>query len=144
MSENRTSRPSSREALMKMLFQMEIQGDFSEEAKQNFSEEFLGEDLDREYFDAVFNAYINHNNEIDDMIESFSKGWKLERLAKVDLTVLRICIAEMKYLEDETVPQSVAINEAVRIAKIYGGKDSQKFVNGILGRISRESGNAAD
>ena len=129
---------------MKMLFQMEIQGDFSEEAKQNFSEEFLGEDLDREYFDAVFNAYINHNNEIDDMIESFSKGWKLERLAKVDLTVLRICIAEMKYLEDETVPQSVAINEAVRIAKIYGGKDSQKFVNGILGRISRESGNAAD
>ncbi|MCR5010627.1 MAG: transcription antitermination factor NusB [Clostridia bacterium] len=142
MSDNRTSRPSSREALMKMLFQMEIQGDFSEEAKQNFSEEFLGEDLDRQYFDAVFDAYINNNNEIDDLIESFSKGWKLERLAKVDLTVLRVCIAETLYLKEDPVPMSAAINEAVRIAKIYGGKDSQRFVNGILGRISKEHVNA--
>ena len=127
---------------MKMLFQMEIQGDFSEEAKQNFSSEFLGEDLDRKYLDAVFDAYINNNNEIDDLIESFSKGWKLERLAKVDLTVLRICIAETLYLKEDTVPMSAAINEAVRIAKIYGGKDSQRFVNGILGRISKEHADA--
>lgn len=127
---------------MKMLFQMEIQGDFSEEAKQNFSAEFLGEDLDRKYFDAVFDAYINNNNEIDDLIESFSRGWKLERLAKVDLTVLRVCIAEMLYLKEDPVPMSAAINEAVRIAKIYGGKDSQRFVNGILGRISKEHADA--
>jgi len=142
MSDNRNRRSSSREALMKMLFQMEIQGDFSEEAKQNFSEEFLGEELDKEYFDSVFDAYINNNNEIDELIESFSKGWKLERLAKVDLTVLRICIAEMLYLKKDPVPVSAAISEAVRIAKIYGGKDSQKFVNGILGRISKEHINA--
>ena len=142
MSDNRNRRSSSREALMKMLFQMEIQGDFSEEAKQNFSEEFLGEELDKEYFDSVFDAYINNNNEIDELIESFSKGWKLERLAKVDLTVLRICITEMLYLKKDPVPVSAAISEAVRIAKIYGGKDSQKFVNGILGRISKEHINA--
>ena len=137
MSDNKTSRPSSREALMKMLFQMEIQGDFSEEARNGFSEEFLGDQLDRKYFDGVFNAYINHNNEIDDIIEKYSKGWKLERLAKVDLSILRVCIAEMMYYE-EPVPVSVSINEAVRIAKIYGGDDSRKFVNGILGRISKE------
>ena len=141
MSDNKTSRPSSREALMKMLFQMEIQGDFSEEAKSGFSEEFLGDQLDRKYFDGVFDAYINHNNEIDDLIESYSKGWKLERLAKVDLSILRVCIAEMMYYEDP-VPVSVAINEAVRIAKIYGGNDSRKFVNGILGRISKERSDA--
>ena len=129
---------------MKMLFQMEIQGDFSEDARQNFSEEFLGEDLDRAYFDSVFDAYINNNNEIDDLIESYSKGWKLERLAKVDLTVLRICIAEMYYLKESPTPVPAAINEAVRIAKIYGGKDSQKFVNGILGRISKEHQDADD
>ena len=126
---------------MKMLFQMEIQGDFSEEAKSGFSEEFLGDQLDRKYFDGVFDAYINHNNEIDDLIESYSKGWKLERLAKVDLSILRVCIAEMMYCE-EPVPVSVAINEAVRIAKIYGGNDSRKFVNGILGRISKERADA--
>ena len=141
MSDNKTSRPSSREALMKMLFQMEIQGDFSEEARNGFSEEFLGDQLDRKYFDGVFNAYINHNNEIDDIIEKYSKGWKLERLAKVDLSILRVCIAEMMCYE-EPVPVSVSINEAVRIAKIYGGDDSRKFVNGILGRISKERPNA--
>ena len=135
MSDNKTSRPSSREALMKMLFQMEIQGDFSEEARNGFSEEFLGDQLDRKYFDGVFNAYINHNNEIDDIIEKYSKGWKLERLAKVDLSILRVCVAEMMYYE-EPVPVSVSINEAVRIAKIYGGDDSRKFVNGILGKVS--------
>ena len=122
---------------MKMLFQMEIQGDFSEEARNSFSEEFLGKELDRNYFDGVFNAYINHNNEIDDLIEKYSKGWKLERLAKVDLSILRVCIAEMMYYEDP-VPVAAAINEAVRIAKIYGGPDSRKFVNGLLGRISKE------
>ncbi|MBQ9826249.1 MAG: transcription antitermination factor NusB [Firmicutes bacterium] len=141
MSDNKTSRPSSREALMKMLFQMEIQGDFSEEARNGFSEEFLGDQLDRKYFDGVFNAYINHNNEIDDIIEKYSKGWKLERLAKVDLSILRVCVAEMMYYE-EPVPVSVSINEAVRIAKIYGGDDSRKFVNGILGRISKERSDA--
>ena len=135
---NNTSRAASREALMKLLFQMEIQGDFSEEAKNSFSEEFLGEDLDKRYFDKTFDAYINHNNEIDEIIESYSKGWKLERLAKVDLSVLRICVAELLFLDDDSVPASAAINEAVRIAKIYGGKDSQKFVNGILGRIARD------
>ena len=142
MSDNRTSRPSSREALMKMLFQMEIQGDFSEEARRGFSEEFLGEELDRKYFDAVFEAYIEHNNEIDDLIEKYSRGWKLERLAKVDLSVLRLCITEMLYLEDDSVPLSAAINEAVRIAKIYGSDDSGKFVNGILGRISKDLADA--
>ena len=141
MSDNKTSRPSSREALMKMLFQMEIQGDFSEEARNGFSEEFLGDQLDRKYFDGVFNAYINHNNEIDDIIEKYSKGWKLERLAKVDLSILRVCVAEMMYYE-EPVPVSVSINEAVRIVKIYGGDDSRKFVNGILGRISKERSDA--
>ena len=82
MSDRNSSRRASREALLKMLFQMEVQGDFSEKARKNFSEEFLGEKLDREYFDSVFDAYITHNDEIDDLIEKYSRGWKVERLAK--------------------------------------------------------------
>ena len=123
---------------MRMLFQMELQGDFSEEARQKFSEEFMPEDPDMEYLNAAFEAYILHNNEIDDLIESYSRGWKLERLAKVDLTVLRICIAELLYLEEGSVPKSVAVSEAVRIAKLYGGENSGKYVNGVLGKITRE------
>ena len=138
MSGRMSKRSQAREALMKMLYQMEIQGDFSEDAKDAFISEHLGEGSDEEYFEAAFAAYISHNNEIDDLIEKYSKGWRIERLAKVDLSVLRLCIAEIMYLEEPEVPQAAAINEAVRIVKIYSGEDSGKFVNGILGRISRE------
>ena len=91
-----------------------------------------------EYFDSAFNAYIMHNNDIDDMIDNYSQGWNIDRIAKVDLSLLRLSIAEMKYMEKPEIPVSVSISEAVRIAKIYGGEDSGKFVNGILGKISRE------
>ena len=129
---------------MKMLYQMEIQGDFSDEAEEAFISEHLEEGSDEEYFRAAFAAYICHNNEIDDLIEKNSKGWRIERLAKVDLSVLRLCIAEIIYLKEPAVPQAAAINEAVRIVKIYSGEDSGKFVNGILGRISREENADAD
>ena len=134
----KNKRSETREALMKILFQMEIQGDFSDEAEESFISEYLHEGSDEEYFRAAFAAYICHNNEIDDLIEKYSKGWRIERLAKVDLSVLRLCITEMMYLKKPAVPQAAAINEAVRIVKLYSGEDSGKFVNGILGRISRE------
>jgi len=133
-----SKRAKTREALMKMLYQMEVQGDFSDEAKAAFESEYLAEGFDEAYFDGAFASYICHNNEIDDLIEKYSKGWRIERIAKVDLSVLRLCIAEMLYLKNPAVPQAAAINEAVRIVKIYSGEDSGKFVNGILGRISRE------
>ena len=158
---------------MKMLYQMESQGDFSDELKQNFIDGYIVEDLtdtlnneawdkavgaekpkmlqasevasaiskylDMDYFNAVFEAYISHNNETDDLIESFSRGWKLERIAKVDLSILRLCITELKWMKDAGIPTAASISEAVRIAKIYGSDDSGKFVNGILGKIYREA-----
>ena len=135
---SRNKRSKTREMLMKMLFQMEIQGDFSEEAKIGFMQSYLEDDSDEEYFSAAFSAYINNNNEIDDLIEEYSKGWKIDRLAKTDLSVLRLCLAEMLYLKDENIPVSASISEAVKLAKLYGSDDSGKFVNGILGRVSRE------
>ena len=113
-----------------------------EEYNHKMVSDNISDYIDAEYFDAVFNAYIMHNNDIDDIIDRFSKGWRIDRIAKVDLSVLRICIAEIKYLKAPVVPVSVSISEAVRIAKIYGGEDSGKFVNGILGRISRENSDA--
>lgn len=138
MAAKNTKRSKTREKLMQMLFQMEIQADFTDEAKAAFKEAHLEEGSDEAYFDAAFDAYISHNNEIDDTIEEYSKGWKIERLAKVDLSVLRLCISEILYLNDEQIPPSASISEAVRIAKAYGSDDSGKFVNGILGRIYRE------
>ena len=74
--------------------------------------------------------------EIDQELNRGSEGWKTSRMNKVDLTILRLAVYEMKY--DAEVPVGVAINEAVEIAKRFGGEDSASFVNGILGKIARE------
>ena len=75
---------------------------------------------------------------IDEMISSVSEHWAVFRMPIVDRNILRIAVWEMLNAED--VPDSVAINEAVTLAKEYGGEDSSKFVNGVLGKISRSRG----
>lgn len=74
--------------------------------------------------------------EIDAMIDEVSTGWKTSRISKTDLMVLRVAVYEMKF--DEAVPEKVAINEAVEIAKVYGGDESPGFINGVLGKLVAE------
>ena len=75
-----------------------------------------------------------HQSRIDATIEDISENWSLMRMPLVDRNILRLAVFEMLYLDE--VPDSVSINEAVEMAKIYGGEDSSKFVNGILGRLA--------
>ncbi len=75
--------------------------------------------------------------EIDARIGETAQGWKLSRLAKVDLAILRLAVYEMKY--DEDVPVGVAINEAVELSKKFGGDESPAFINGILGKLGKEA-----
>lgn len=85
-----------------------------------------------------------HMAEIDDCISEASKNWKLSRMPVVDRAILRCAICEMLFIDD--VPVRVAINEAVELAKAFGGEDeSAGFVNGVLGRVARsgESGDAS-
>lgn len=133
------TRSEARECAMQMLFQMEIQEDFSPEAKQTYFENFIPETDQLKYLNEIYDAYSLNSDEIDGIIEDSVQGWKLERLAKVDLAVIRLCIAEYKYKQGEKVPMNVAISEAVKIAKKFGGEDSGKFVNGILGGIARKN-----
>ena len=71
--------------------------------------------------------------DIDELIASASEGWDIGRIGKVELAILRLATYEAKF--DEDIPVSVAINEAVEIAKKYGGEDSPAFINGILGKL---------
>ena len=71
--------------------------------------------------------------EIDSKIEELCVGWKKERIGKVELTIIRLAVYEALF--DDDVPTNVAINEAVELAKKYGGDDSPSFVNGILGKL---------
>ena len=75
--------------------------------------------------------------EIDGRIDAFSHKWSRDRISRVSLAVLRLAVYEMLY--DDDTPVSVAINEAVELAKKYGGDEESSFVNGVLGGISRES-----
>ncbi|MCQ2500084.1 MAG: transcription antitermination factor NusB [Lachnospiraceae bacterium] len=75
--------------------------------------------------------------EIDALLNASSKGWKTDRMSKVDLTILRLAVYEVKY--DDRIPTGVAINEAVEIAKSFGGDESASFINGVLGKIARET-----
>jgi N utilization substance protein B len=81
---------------------------------------------------------------IDGIIEEISENWVLSRMPLVDRNILRLAAFEMIYLPD--VPDSVSINEAVEMAKVYGGEDSSKFINGILGRLAEvhEAGGIAE
>uniref|UniRef100_UPI004055B4DD transcription antitermination factor NusB n=1 Tax=Agathobacter sp. TaxID=2021311 RepID=UPI004055B4DD len=86
-------------------------------------------------------AYINHKcseifskvTEIDAAINEFSKGWKTSRMSKMDLTILRLAVYEIRF--EESIPDKVSVNEAVELAKQYGTDDSASFVNGVLAKF---------
>ena len=88
------------------------------------------------YMQDKYEKILEHLDEIDGTLNLASSGWKVSRMSKVDVNILRLAVYEMKY--DEDVPVKVAINEAVELAKKFGGDDSSSFVNGILGKIAKE------
>lgn len=94
------------------------------------------QEKDRQYMEGKFRLIIEKLDEIDNLINQKSKGWKVSRLSKVDLTILRLAVYEIKF--DEEVPTGVAINEAVELAKRFGQDESASFVNGILGAVAQE------
>lgn len=83
----------------------------------------------------TLNKVEEHLVEIDEIIESNSQDWSLARLPKVSLAILRLAVTEIKYIED--VPNGVAVNEAVELAKKYGTNEDASFINGILGTIAK-------
>ena len=90
-------------------------------------------DEERGYMEKRVSAIVELLPEIDKKLESVSEGWKLERMGKVELTILRLAVYELLY--DDEFPANVAINEAVELAKVYGGDTSPAFVNGILAKL---------
>ena len=88
---------------------------------------------DAEYIQKKVYDIIQKIPEIDEAIDSRAEGWKVNRMNYVDLTLIRLAYYEIKHEED--MPLAVAINEAVELAKLYGGDESSSFVNGILAKM---------
>ena len=74
--------------------------------------------------------------EIDLLLEGAARGWKLSRIGKVELTILRLAVYEMRF--DEDIPEKVAINEAVELSKKFGGDEAPAFVNGVLAKLAEK------
>ena len=89
---------------------------------------------DKEYISNKFHNIVEKIDEIDAAINEVSEGWKTRRMGKVDLTLIRLAVYEMKYEDD--IPVKVAINEAVELAKQYGTDESPAFVNGVLAKLA--------
>lgn len=91
-----------------------------------------------EFGEKLLLYWRGHQEEIDKLIESRLKGWKVSRISRVNLAVLRLAVAEMLSSEEDV--DSIVINEAVELAKKFGDEKDYQFVNGVLGNISRDKG----
>lgn len=130
------SRREIREKIFKLLFRTEFyeEGDLAEQSLLFFEELGQEENQDTAYIRDKFEQIVSHIEEIDDMVNQVAQGWKTSRMGKVDLTLIRLAVYEIKF--EEEIPTGVAINEAVELAKGYGTDDSPSFVNGILAKLA--------
>lgn len=94
-------------------------------------------DVDKEYTITTTEAVVASIPEVDKKIIEVAPEWPIEQVALIDKAILRLAIFELLY--NPEIPPKVAINEAVEIAKTYGGENSSKFINGVLGTIYRQS-----
>ncbi len=124
------TRKEARDNGFKIIFEYEFQKMGAEDLLALFYDLNPDESKQTQYLNRLVTVTLENRQQIDDMIAKFSKGWSLERISKVRLAALRIGLCEMFF--DPDMPDNIAINEAVELAKIYEGEKASSFVNGIL------------
>src|SRR5919109_2150189 len=128
----------ARELALKVLFELESDGgEDPERALQYQAGESRADPETAEFARTLIRGVLEHQVEIDARLAAASSNWDLDQMAKVERTLLRIATFELSYLP--SVPLKAAINESIELAKTFGGPDSGKFVNGILGRIAADA-----
>lgn len=130
------SRRELREQVFKLLFRIEFndEAEMPQQVQMFFEQEekTVGES-EREEIQDKYARILQKKEELDKMLDEKATGWNVSRMGKVDLTILRLALFEMLY--DDKIPVSVAINEAVELAKRFGQTDSPGFVNGVLAKF---------
>ncbi|NTW05295.1 MAG: transcription antitermination factor NusB [Peptococcaceae bacterium] len=136
------SRRQARETALQSLYQLDVDNSEIDPVIDYIAEmNFLpAEDFD--FMKDLVCGSKNNEKEIDMIIAHLSRDWDIKRLARVDHNIMRMAIYEIKFRKD--IPFSVSINEAVELAKIFGGEDSGRFVNGILAKVDCPSEKAED
>ncbi|WP_066893126.1 transcription antitermination factor NusB [Clostridium nigeriense] len=126
------NRKRSREIAMELLFGMTLSKNTLEETIETFLEDYEMKlnTIDLEYIKKILNKLEENKVVIDTKIEEALTNWKIDRVSKVNLSILRLAIGEMLYIDD--VPEKVAINEAIEMTKKYSDEKSVSFINGVL------------
>ena len=130
------NRRSLREQVFKLLFRIEfiLKEEMEEQCRLFLEHEDIEiSEQDADYIVGKCTAIYDKVEEIDGLINEKAKGWSTDRMGKVDLAIIRLAVYEMKY--DDTIPEGVAINEAVELAKMYGQDESAGFINGVLAKF---------
>ena len=139
------SRKKARDNAFKCVYELEFgMNENIDKILENCYEENNNKPDEKEYIERVVMGIKANLEEIDGIILSKLKKWSMERIAKIDLAILRLAIYEIKYIED--IPVKVSANEAVELAKTYGNNDSKSFVNGVIAKVieSKEKENGTE
>lgn len=137
------NRHLARSVVLQTLFEWDtalgMQGDGKEALIRNV-DEFGGDDTDRPFMEDLLSGVISKQKELDLVIGKAAPDWPIEKIAPVDRNILRIGLFELLFADRTQVPAKVAINEAIELAKVFGGESSGRFVNGVLGAVYKEMG----
>ena len=126
-------RTGARAAAMKLVYEWEMGGDGGEETRQDLLEIQPGEN-DCDYMEQIFAGVQAHADDIDAEISKFAVDWKIDRISRVDLAIMRVAICEIKYAGQSA---GVAVNEALELARTYSTPEAVPFINGVLGSFVR-------
>jgi transcription antitermination protein NusB len=132
------TRRKGRELALQALYQVEMTGDETAAALDRFLSHFEGSTKAREFARRLVSGVISQRAEIDRLIAQSTEHWKLERMAKVELTILRMATYELVFCPD--IPANVSLDEAIEIGKRFGSEESAAFINGILDHVAHSSG----
>ncbi|MBT3538786.1 transcription antitermination factor NusB [Candidatus Parcubacteria bacterium] len=136
-----SKRHLARSIVMQSLYQWDFRGNPTAAIPaiidQNMKEFGIGLEDTKEFVETTVDGVIKHQKEIDIKLADFAPHWPLEQMTLIDRNILRLGVFELEF-NNEEIPPKVAINEAIELAKTYGGPSSGKFVNGILGAMYKE------
>jgi transcription antitermination protein NusB len=137
------NRHLARSIVLQTLFEWDTTHASEKDAKEillrNVSE-FGGDDVDQSFMDNLLSGVMTKKADVDLVIEKAAPEWPIDRIAPVDRNILRLGLYELLFADRTQVPAKVAINEAIELAKTFGGDSSGRFVNGVLGAIYKELG----
>jgi transcription antitermination protein NusB len=134
------SRRSARQKAFQCLYGLDFKALTSADAVERTFGHFFDadeslSDKEREFALQIIRGVIEHRKQIDEVIAAFSQHWRLERIAKIELGILRIAVHEMIHRPD--IPLKVSINEAIELSKAFGDENSRGFINGILDAVAK-------